>query len=202
MADQQTPRFMTKAEYARHRGVSKPYITKLAQNGVLVMRGGKVDVRATDTVLDDKPVDDVEPPPAARPPVSAPPSRTAADTLPQAGGASFGQARTIEMVFRAKLRRLEFETKQGRLIEADAVRRRIAENVRTLRDGLLGLAATAFQISERFFSSRSFLRPHPSIRRALSCNPLYLGIPAPNLGDFPMIVPKNGSEQEFVNRAI
>ena len=139
MADQQTPRFMTKAEYARHRGVSKPYITKLAQNGVLVMRGGKVDVRATDTVLDDKPVDDVEPPPAARPPASAPPSRSAADTLPQAGGASFGQARTIEMVFRAKLRRLEFETKQGRLIEADAVRRRIAENVRALRDGLLGL---------------------------------------------------------------
>ena len=31
------------------------------------------------------------------------------------------------MVFRAKLRRLEFETKQGR---------RIAENVRALRDGL------------------------------------------------------------------
>ena len=54
-------------------------------------------------------------------------------------GASFGQARTIEMVFRAKLRRLEFETRQGKLIEAEAVRKTIADAVRSLRDGILGL---------------------------------------------------------------
>jgi hypothetical protein len=137
MATETTPRLMTKAEYARHRGVSKPYITKLAKNGVLVLRGGKVDVRASDTVLDDKPVDDVDPPPAQASP-AGPPPRPAAESLGQAG-ASFGQARTIEMVFRAKLRRLEFETKQGRLIEAVAVRKTIAEAVRSLRDGILGL---------------------------------------------------------------
>jgi hypothetical protein len=135
MSAQTTPKLMTKAEYARHRKVSKPYITKLAQNGVLVMRNGKVDVQATDLVLDDKPVDDVDPPTAAAPPSAARP----AGESPGQAGASFGQARTIEMVFRAKLRRLEFETKQGRLIEAEVVRRRIAEHVRALRDGLLGL---------------------------------------------------------------
>jgi hypothetical protein len=43
------------------------------------------------------------------------------------------------MVFRAKLRRLEFETKQGRLIEAEPVRKTIADAVRTLRDGILGI---------------------------------------------------------------
>jgi membrane carboxypeptidase/penicillin-binding protein PbpC len=43
------------------------------------------------------------------------------------------------MVFRAKLRRLEFETKQARLIEAEAVRKTVAEAVRTIRDGILGL---------------------------------------------------------------
>jgi hypothetical protein len=137
MATETTPRPMTKTEYAKHRGVSKPYITKLAKNGVLVLRGGKVDVRASDTVLDDKPVDDVDPPPAQASPVGPPP-RPAAESLGQAG-ASFGQARTIEMVFRAKLRRLEFETKQGRLIEAEAVRKTIAEAVRSLRSGILGL---------------------------------------------------------------
>ena len=100
------------------------------------MRGGKIDVRATDTVLDDKPVDEAHELPAVAP---APPSRSASDSLPQAGGASFGQARTIEMVFRAKLRRLEFETKQARLIEAEAVRRTVAEAVRAIRDGILGL---------------------------------------------------------------
>ncbi len=140
MAKQSTAGLMSQAEYARHRKVNRSYITRLKQAGVLVMHGGKIDVRATDTVLDDKPVDDVEPP-AAQPPVppAAPSSRPAADSLPQAGGASFGQARTIEMVFRAKLRRLEFETKQGRLIEADAVRKTIADAVRTMRDGILGL---------------------------------------------------------------
>lgn len=137
MATETMPQLMTKLEYAKHRGVSKPYITKLAKNGVLVLRGGKVDVRASDTVLDDKPVDDVDPPPAQASPVGPPP-RPAAEALGQAG-ASFGQARTIEMVFRAKLRRLEFETKQGRLIEAEAVRKTIAGAVRSLRDGILGL---------------------------------------------------------------
>jgi hypothetical protein len=137
MATETTPRLMTKSEYAKHRGVSKPYITKLAKNGVLVLRGGKVDVRASDTVLDDKPVDDVDPPPAQAS-QAGPPPRPVAEPLGQAG-ASFGQARTIEMVFRAKLRRLEFETKQGRLIEAEAVRKTIADAVRSLRDGILGL---------------------------------------------------------------
>lgn len=139
MASQSKPVLMTQAEYARHRRVSKPYITKLAKNGVLVMRNGKVDVQASDTVLDDKPVADVDVPPAAPPgAMSSRGDRPATEPLGQAG-ASFGQARTIEMVFRAKLRRLEFETKQGRLIEAEGVRKRIAEHVRALRDGLLGL---------------------------------------------------------------
>jgi len=136
MATETTPRLMTKSEYAKHRGVSKPYITKLAKNGVLVLRGGKVDVRASDTVLDDKPVEDVDPPAQFSP--AGPPPRAVAEPLGQAG-ASFGQARTIEMVFRAKLRRLEFETKQGRLIEAEAVRKTVADAVRSLRDGILGL---------------------------------------------------------------
>ena len=126
---------MTQAEYARHRRKSRQYISQLAKAGVLVMRGGKIDVHATDTVLDDKPVDEVRESPATL----SGPSRPAPDSLPQAGGASFGQARTIEMVFRAKLRRLEFETKQARLIEAEAVRKTVAEAVRTIRDGILGL---------------------------------------------------------------
>ena len=131
------PAVMSQAEYARHRRKSRQYISQLAKAGVLVMRGGKIDVRASDTVLDDKPVDEVDPPPAQASP-AGPAPRPAAESLGQAG-ASFGQARTIEMVFRAKLRRLEFETKQGRLIEAVAVRKTIAEAVRSLRDGILGL---------------------------------------------------------------
>jgi hypothetical protein len=139
MGTESKPGVMTQAEYARHRRKSRQYISQLAKAGVLVMRGGKIDVRATDLVLDDKPVEDVDAPPAATPVAAALPVRPAADSLPQAGGASFGQARTIEMVFRAKLRRLEFETKQGRLIEAEAVRKTVADAVRAMRGGILGL---------------------------------------------------------------
>ena len=108
MAAQSKPAEMTQAEYARHRRRSRQYISKLAKAGVLVMPGGKIDVRATDLVLDDKPIEDiVTPPPAASVQIAQMPTRPAPDSLPQAGGASFGQARTIEMVFRAKLRRLD-----------------------------------------------------------------------------------------------
>jgi len=138
MATETTPRLMTKAEYAKHRGVSKPYISKLAKNGILVMRGGKVDVVATDTVLDDKPVDDIDAPPPIQQPASVASPPRPADGIGQ-GGASYGQAKTIEMVFRAKLRRLEFETKQGKLIEAEVYRKTAANAFRAFRDSMLGI---------------------------------------------------------------
>ena len=55
MGEETTPRLMTKSEFAKHRNVSKPYISKLARNGILVMRGGKIDVVATNKLGD--PVD-------------------------------------------------------------------------------------------------------------------------------------------------
>ena len=101
-------------QYAKHRGKSKQYINKLVKAGVLVMRGGKIDVRASDQVLDDKPLPEIEEPLSARAISSA---RTPEESL---GGApqrtTYAEARTIRTVFQAKLARLEFETKQGKLI--------------------------------------------------------------------------------------
>ncbi len=131
---QSPPGFMTQAGYSRHRNVNRSHITRLAQRGILVMRGKLVDVAASDAVLDDKPVD-VEPPQAAPPPQYRPPG----DSLGGQSGASFAQARTVEMVFRAKLRKLEYEVRQAKLIEADAVRKSMADAGRTVRDGILGL---------------------------------------------------------------
>jgi hypothetical protein len=131
MGDATTPRLMTKAAFAEHRSVSKPYISKLARNGILVMRGGKIDVQATDMVLDDRPVADIDPP--------SRPMRVAGDLGQAPSGASFRQARTIEMVFRARICRLTFETRVGKLIDAATVRHKIATEVRAFRDGLLGI---------------------------------------------------------------
>ena len=145
MTDETTFRFMTKTEYAKHRGVSQPYISKLAHNGILVMRGGKIDVVATDQVLDDKPLPEIEEPPPIQTPLSRAPDAVRMEQMPARGGndrdrkTTYAEARTIRTVFQAKLARLDFETKQGKLIEAAGVRMRISEHVRAFRDGMLGL---------------------------------------------------------------
>ena len=58
-------------QYAKHHGVSKQYINQLVKAGVLIMRGTKIDVRASDQVLNDKPMPEIVEPP--RPPVGEPP---------------------------------------------------------------------------------------------------------------------------------
>jgi hypothetical protein len=131
--DAEKPLLMDQVQYAKHRGKTKQYINKLVKAGVLIMRGGKIDVRASDQVLDDKPLPEIDEPPAARTMTTA---RTPEDGQQRT---TYAEARTIRTVFQAKLARLDFETRQGKLIEAEGVRLRISEHVRALRDGLLGL---------------------------------------------------------------
>jgi phage terminase Nu1 subunit (DNA packaging protein) len=126
----ETRRTMSQAEYARHRGKSRQYVSRLAARGILVVRGGRVDVAASDAVLDDKPVD-VEPSPEATA------ARPAGDATQPAG--SFAQAKTAEMIFRAKLRKLEYETRTGKFISADEVKVKWFQITRQIRDKLLGL---------------------------------------------------------------
>jgi hypothetical protein len=103
---------VTQAEYARHRGKSRQYISRLAKAGVLVMRGGKVDVNASDAVLDDHPE-----------PVSERVAATPVEAAPT--GTTFAQARTADMVFKARLRKIEYDQKMGRLMETDLFRQRV-----------------------------------------------------------------------------
>ena len=129
---------MSQADYARHRNVNRSHISRLAKRGILVMRGKLVDVAASDAVLDDKPVDQVLP----ESHVAAQTARPAADAggpAPQPG--NFAQARTAEMVFRARLRKLEFETKSGRFLSSDEVKVKWYTVVRQIRDKVLAIPA-------------------------------------------------------------
>jgi len=105
-------KLMSQAEYARHRAKSRQYISRLAKAGVLVMRGGKVDVAASDAVLDDRPE-----PVSER--VAAAPIETAST------GTTFAQAKTADMVFKARLRKMEYDQRMGKLMETDLFRQRI-----------------------------------------------------------------------------
>jgi hypothetical protein len=117
-------RLMTQAEYARHRGKSRQYISRLAKAGVLVMRGGKVDAPASDAVLDDRPE-----------PVS---ERVAAAPIEAAStGTTFAQAKTADMVFKARLRKIEYDLKMGKLMETDLFRQRIEAIYVVIRDTVM-----------------------------------------------------------------
>jgi hypothetical protein len=116
---------MSQAEYARHRGKSRQYISRLAKAGVLVMRGGKVDVAASDAVLDDRPE-----------PVS---ERVVAAPAEVAAGTTYAQAKTADMVFRAKLRKLEHDARVGKLVEADVVKQRWASILVELKERILAV---------------------------------------------------------------
>ena len=86
----------------------------------LVIRGRMVDAVASDAVLDDKP-----------------PERSAPDG--QQPPTSYAQAKLADMVFRAKLRRLEFETRQGKLIDAALVKERWAAILVVLKERILAV---------------------------------------------------------------
>lgn len=53
--------------------------------------------------------------------------------------ASYAQARLADMVFRAKLRRLEFDTRQGKLVEAAVVKERWAAILVVLEERVLAV---------------------------------------------------------------
>jgi len=56
---------------------------------------------------------------------------------PAAVPGSFAQARLVDKTFQAKLRRLEFEARDKKLIDAEEARLTITDAVRRHRDGLL-----------------------------------------------------------------
>lgn len=131
MPQNPSPGLVSQAEYARHRKVDRSYISRLAKAGVLVMRHGKVDVRASDAVLDDRPV------------AVEPGETTSSNQVPAAPESvgpqptNYAQARLAEMVYRAKLRRLDYETRSAKLISADEVKAKWFVIARQIRDKLL-----------------------------------------------------------------
>ena len=52
---------------------------------------------------------------------------------------SYAQARLADMVFRAKLRRLEFDTRQGKLVEAAVVKDRWAAILVVIKERILAV---------------------------------------------------------------
>jgi hypothetical protein len=141
-------KFMSQAEFAKHRRVSEPYVSKLKGRGVLIMVGKLVDVAASDAVLDDKPVPGIQ---GEEP-------------------ATLTEARHREMVYRGKLRKLEFERESGELLPRAEVEGTWDEAITTCRSVLLAIPGN---LAERLAAESDPVvcgeLVEAEVRRALEC---------------------------------
>lgn len=148
--------FVSRAEFARIRGCSQPYVTKLGHQGRLVLNGaGLVDVARTIALLDatDDPArggdrtGKAAPTPQAV--ASAPPAAAAgqgqgedATSPPFAPGesAAYKSAATRERIAKARLAELELAEKAGNLVRRDEVEAAVFEMARQAQEALVAIA--------------------------------------------------------------
>ncbi len=147
---------MTQAEYARHRGVSRQAVSKAIRAGrIVVAEGGKIDPEAADagwqrTTDPTKPSNSV----VGNPRGALPLVRRAASPVPRAvrgspaPGPDYQVSRAVRETYLAKLVRLEYEIKTGKLIDAEESKRAAFQDNRRVRDLLLAIPdRTAAQLA-------------------------------------------------------
>lgn len=144
---------LSKSEFAAHKGWSKPYVSKLAKNGRLVLTAdGKVDVAATEALLqrtadpsktgvaDRHQRERVERGVTAHLAPAAPPLDPPPSALDDDGEAiDFQKARARREHYLARLAENESRKSDGELVERVAVENAAFATGRMLRDLLLGL---------------------------------------------------------------
>lgn len=115
-------KLMTKAEYARHRNVSKPTISKLIKNGrLLVTEDGLIDAEISDVLMEEF-------------------TRTSDNDLEVLSDTPSYALKRAELTgYKAELAKLDLEKAQGRFIDAELVGWEAFECARRVRDTLLSL---------------------------------------------------------------
>jgi hypothetical protein len=136
---------MTVTEYAGHRGVSQPLISRWKSQGRLVLdSSGRILVRASDLVLDQ----DMHPTKggrsgsrAASEPVAAPaPPSDERDPKGEGDELSLANAARLEKVQKVRLLHMEIEEKAGNLVSRADVERTAFDLARRGQEALMGIA--------------------------------------------------------------
>lgn len=148
---------LTKAEFATRQGWSKPYVSKLAKMGRLVlMADGMVDVEATDRLLfstadpskanvaarHERERTQCKPDrltPAAPIEHEPPPPVSHQAPLPVEGIPDFQESRAYREFFESRMSESEFHKNRGAHVELEAVKTAAYTTGRMVRDLLLGL---------------------------------------------------------------
>jgi hypothetical protein len=150
--------------YARHRGVSLRAVQKAIQAGRIEKSpAGKIDVQIADTQWDTRtaprPLIARQSGPPRNPQKqkavpadgegrhSPGPNRILADPrmelprgdLPGASGADYSRARAVRENYMARMSKLDFEERTGKLVSRDEIQVAAFNKFRTFRDGMLNL---------------------------------------------------------------
>lgn len=109
------PSMVSAKQYAEHRGVTPSAVTKWKQKRLLVLKNGRIDVAASDRILDEmeRGFEDGREP------------------------KNINEAQFLKELYLAKLRRLEFFQKASELIEEATVKSALSDIFRQHKDGLL-----------------------------------------------------------------
>lgn len=143
---------VSKSEFARRKGISPAMVTKLCRSGrIPMLKSGKLDFdKASAAYEASRQVGrEVSAENGKRGHgISSEQPELPADDAGLAGGTSgvavqFNKAKTAEKIYQAKLKRLEFEEKEGSLIAKDAVRDDAFLAANELRSRLFSIAPRA-----------------------------------------------------------
>ncbi len=147
---------ISQSEYARRRGVSRQYVSRLVKQGVIVLDNGKIDPAKADAALEARRdparaprrkalktgAQRVQKAPDQDAPVSVPVSR---DTvmLPGSGGGDLPRmllkTRIKSELEKGKLLEIKARVEAGKYVDADEVKVAAFNKARVVRDGLLNI---------------------------------------------------------------
>ncbi|MBI4910969.1 MAG: hypothetical protein HY820_45585 [Acidobacteria bacterium] len=124
--------------YAKHRGVSLAAVQKAIKAGrIRTTADGKIDAAQADADWERNTGPRRHPGKAASSPAlpkSAPP---AAEPMP--GGLDYARARAVRENYMARLAKIDFEERSGKLVSRDEVQVAAFNKFRTFRDGMLNI---------------------------------------------------------------
>jgi len=119
-------------------------------------------VRAND------PEPQVQLPTSSRPDEAQEQSSAPASDMPRSGGPSYAQSRAVREAYQARLAKLDYEQRSGKLVEVDKVKASAFRTARTVRDGLLNLPdRVAHELAHETDPARVHLRLSKEIRTVL-----------------------------------
>ena len=130
--------------YARHRGVSLKAVQKAIQSGrIRTTQDGKIDTEQADADWERNTG------PKARHTIAfpSPPPRAAAQPAPEpprpdlgaVGGLDYARARAVRENYLARLAKIEYEERLGKLVSRDEMQVAAFNRFRTFRDGMLNI---------------------------------------------------------------